>query len=102
MILIIYTISLGVNKETKKSIKVGVVKIYDTNLIYSRVIGLQASDRPVDIVDLLAHELTQCSPCTIHRWWRIKDSISQIYVENQHSTTVVSQESSGECRCNSH
>ena len=59
MILIIYTVSLGVNKETKKSIKVGAVKVYDTNLIYSRVIGLQASDRPVDIVDLLAHELAR-------------------------------------------
>ena len=56
MILIIYTISLGVNKETKKSIKVGAVKVYDTILIYLRVIGLQASDRPVDIADLLAHE----------------------------------------------
>ena len=54
MILIIYTISLGVNKETKKSIKVGAVKVYDTKLLYSRVIGLQASDRPVDIADLLA------------------------------------------------
>ena len=61
MILIIYTISLGVNKETKKSIKVGAVKVYDTNLIYSRVIGLQASDRPVDIADLLPHELA-CVP----------------------------------------
>ena len=61
MILIIYTISLGVNKETKKSVKVGAVglKVYDTNLIYSRVIGLQASGRPVDIDDLLAHELAR-------------------------------------------
>ena len=59
MILIIYAISLGVNKETKKSIKVGAVKVYNTNLIYSRVIGLQASDRPVDIADLLAHELAR-------------------------------------------
>ena len=50
MILIIYTISLGVSKETKKSIKVGAVKVYDTNLIYSKVIGLQASDRPVDLL----------------------------------------------------
>ena len=58
-ILIIDTISLGVNKETKKSIKVGAVKVHDTNLIYSRVIGLQASDRPVDIADLLAHELAR-------------------------------------------
>ena len=31
MILIIYTISLGVNKETKKLINVGAVKVYDTN-----------------------------------------------------------------------
>ena len=59
MILIIYTISLGVNKETKKSIKVGAVKVYDTNLIYSRVIGLQASERPIYIADLLAHELAR-------------------------------------------
>ena len=66
MILIIYTISLGVNKEIEKSIKVGAVKVYVTNLIYSRVIGLQASDRTVDIADLLAHELARF-PCTIHR-----------------------------------
>ena len=59
MVLIIYTISLGVNKETKKSVEVGAVKVYDTNLIYSRVIGLQASDRPVDIADLLAHKLAR-------------------------------------------
>ena len=59
MILIIYTINLGVNKETKKSINIGAVKVYDTILIYSRVIGLQASDRPVDIADLLAHELAR-------------------------------------------
>ena len=56
---IIYTISLGVSKETKKSIKVGAVEVYDTNLVYSRVIGLQANDRPVDIADLLAHELAR-------------------------------------------
>ena len=62
MILIIYSISLGVNKETKKSIKIGAVKVYDTNLIYSRVTGLPASDRPVDIADLLAHELAPVPP----------------------------------------
>ena len=36
---------------------VGAVKVYGTNLIYSRVTDLHASDRPVDIADLLAHEL---------------------------------------------
>ena len=62
MILIIYSISLGVNKETKQSIKVGAVKVYDTNLRYSRITGLQASDRPVDIADSLAHELAPVPP----------------------------------------
>ena len=62
MILIIYTNSLGVNKETKKSIKAGAVKVYDTNLIYSRVTDLQANDRPVDIADLLSHELAPVPP----------------------------------------
>ena len=62
MILIIYTVSPGVNKETKKSIKVRAVKVYNTNLITSRVIDLQASDRPVDIADLLAHELAPVPP----------------------------------------
>ena len=56
MILIIYTVSLGVNKETKKSIKVGAAKVYDTN------IGLQASTRPVDVADLLALELVPVPP----------------------------------------
>ena len=53
---------LGVNKETKKSVKVEAVKICDTNLIYSRVTDLQASDRPVDIAYLLAHELALVPP----------------------------------------
>ena len=43
--------------ETKKHVKVGDVKVFDTNLIYSRVIGLQASSRDVDIIDVLSHEL---------------------------------------------
>ena len=29
----------------------------DTNLIYSRIIGLQASSREIDITDFLNHEL---------------------------------------------
>ena len=42
---------------TKKHVRVGEVKVFDTNLIYSRVIGLQASSREVDINDVLSHEL---------------------------------------------
>jgi len=38
-------------------VKVGAVKVFDTNLIYSRVIGLQDSGRDIDINDVLGHEL---------------------------------------------
>lgn len=43
---------------TKKSIQVGGTQVYDTNLIYSRVIGLQASSREVDISEVMSHELS--------------------------------------------
>ena len=42
----------------KKSIKVGENKICDTNLIFSRVIGLQSSSRDVDIKAVLSFELS--------------------------------------------
>ena len=96
MILIIYNISLGVNKEINKT-----AKVYDTNLIYSRVIGLQASDKPVDIADLLAHELAPVSPALFTDSGELRTASAKS-VEHQHSKTLVSQESSRECRCNSH
>jgi DNA-binding ferritin-like protein (Dps family) len=36
---------------------VGAVQLFDTNLIYSRVIGLQASGQDIDIKDVLGHKL---------------------------------------------
>lgn len=41
----------------RKHVKVAAGKVFDTNLIYSRVIGLQASGRDIDIKDVLGHEL---------------------------------------------
>ena len=44
--------------EGKKHVKVGETKVFDTSLIFSRVIGLQASSRDsVDIKTLLSYEL---------------------------------------------
>ena len=34
--------------HARKHVKVGAVKIFDTNLIYSRVIGLHSSGRDID------------------------------------------------------
>ena len=42
---------------TKQYVRVGEVKVIDTGLIYSRVIGLQASSRDVDVNDVFSHEL---------------------------------------------
>ena len=39
------------------AVKAGAVKVFDTNLIYSRVIYLQDSERDIDIKHVLGHEL---------------------------------------------
>ena len=43
--------------HARKHVKVGAVKVFDTNLIYSKVIGLHASGRDTDNKDVLGHEL---------------------------------------------
>lgn len=54
------TISMKVETMAvmKKSIDVGDTKVYDTNLIYSRVIGLQGSSREVSLSNVLSYELS--------------------------------------------
>ena len=42
---------------TKKHVKTAEVKVFDNTLIYSRVMGLQASSLEIDIHNVLAHEL---------------------------------------------
>ena len=49
--------------HARKHVKVGAVKVFDTNLVYSRVIVLQASGRDIDIKDVLGHEAK--SKCTL-------------------------------------
>lgn len=43
---------------TKKGIAIESKVLYDTQLIFSHVIGLQASSREVDFKDVLSYELT--------------------------------------------
>ena len=42
---------------TKKGIAIGPKVVYDTQLIFSRVMGLQASSREVNFKDVLSYEL---------------------------------------------
>ena len=44
--------------ESGKYIKVGDTKVFNTELIYTRVIGKQASSREIDIKQLLSYELS--------------------------------------------
>jgi len=43
--------------ETKKHLRVWETKVFDTNLIYTTVIGLQTSSRDMETDRILAHEL---------------------------------------------
>ena len=45
----------------KKHIKVGQIPVYDTTLIYSRVLGLQ-STRGIDLKEVLRYELSPVPP----------------------------------------
>jgi len=42
---------------TRKHIQVSQTKVFNTNLIHSRVISLQASSREIDIKNILSYEL---------------------------------------------
>ena len=44
--------------ESGKYIKVGDTKVFNTELIYTRVIGIQASSQEIDIIQLLSYELS--------------------------------------------
>ena len=44
--------------ESRKYIKVGDTNVFDTELIYTIVIGVQASSLEIDIKELLSYELS--------------------------------------------
>ena len=53
------TISQHVNtaEESKKHIVIGTKKLYDTTMIFSKVIGIQASSRDIDTKTVFSHAL---------------------------------------------
>ncbi len=51
-------------QETKKSIKVGDTSVYDTELIFNRVMGLQQSG-DLNIKDVLSYELSPVPAYTL-------------------------------------
>jgi len=52
--------------DSKKHIKVGSQKVYNTSVIYTTVIGIQASSRDIDIRKVLSHELAPVPTSNFH------------------------------------
>ena len=62
------TISKKVNtvSDSTRYVKVGSQKVYDTSVIYGRVIGIQASSRDIESINLLSHELAPVPTSMFH------------------------------------
>lgn len=52
--------------DSQKHVNVGKEKVYDCTVIYSRVIGIQASTRNIDIKKVLSHELAPVPTSMFH------------------------------------
>ena len=52
--------------DSKKQIKIGSQKVCNTSVNYSRVIGIQASSRDIDIKKVLSHELAPVPTSMFH------------------------------------
>ena len=78
----------------KKHIKVSDGKVFDTNLIYTRVIGLQASSREIDINHILNHELAPVPTSMFEDSgdMRIRKtkSLLQVEVSTRHTSSQIS------------
>ena len=63
---------------TKKHIQVGSAKVYETNLIYSRIIGLKASCQDLNLNEVLKYESIPTSMFTNNREMRLATSKSTL------------------------
>lgn len=52
--------------DGRKFVSVGTEKVYDTTVIYSRVIGIQASSRELDLKKVIRHELAPVRASVFH------------------------------------
>ena len=63
---------------TKKHIQVGSAKVYETNLIYSRIIGLKASCQDLNLNEVLKYESIPISMFTHNGQMRLATSKSTL------------------------
>ena len=80
--------------DIKKHVNVGGNKVYDMNVIYSRIIGQQASGRDVDIKAVLSYELAPVPTSMFDSTEKMRAATSksslkqQLQVEASARTTV--------------
>jgi len=83
----------------KKSINVRDTKSYDTNLIYSRVIGLQASLREVNFSDVLCCELSPIPTALFDDSGYMRTLTSKSYLKKQMKSKVPARYAAKESTC---
>lgn len=83
----------------KKSITVGETKVYDTGLIYSRVIGLQASSRDVNLDEVLSCELSPVPTALFTDSGEMRISKSKSVLKNQTKIDVSARQVSLDSPC---
>ncbi len=95
------TISLNVETMaiTKKSFKVGDSKVYNTELIYSRVIGLQASSREVSINEVMSRELSPIPTALFNDSGDMRISKSKSTLKSLTKVDVLVRHAAQEAKC---
>ena len=83
----------------KESIDVGDSNVYDTKLIYSRVIGLQASSRDVDFHDVMSCELSPVPTALFDESGDMRISKSKAALKNQTKVEVSAKHATLEETC---
>ena len=67
---------------SRKHIKVGDAKVFDTEIIYARAMGLQCSARDLDTTTLMGHELSPIPTSMVDENGNMKDAKTKSNLKN--------------------
>ena len=83
----------------KKSVKVVDTKVYNTELIYSRVMGLQASSRDIDIREVMSCELSPVPTALFNDSGEMRITKSKADLKNLTKVEVTARHPTPEATC---
>ena len=84
---------------TKKSVKVADSKVYNTELIYSRVVGLQASSREININEVISSELSPVPTALFSEFGEMRISKSKSDLKKLTMLDISARNSMSETNC---